>query len=120
MRSARIAAVVLACAASATAQDAEPAAPIRIGGVLYEKRETRAATREHMTEVLQPRKLDWGDWYLLTPFPYAGHNQYDLATVHPPEAELARMRAGGPGPDLEARYTGKQGLEVTWRPLGDI
>ncbi len=91
-----------------------------IDGHAYEKLETRAATYERMRALLQPEHARWGAWHLLSAFPYAGHGQDDLATELAPEAELARMAANGPGPDLSAVWAGKQGVEARWRPLGDV
>lgn len=91
-----------------------------IDGQPYEKLSTRKATLEHMRELLMPTPVTWGDWHLLSAFPYAGHGEDDLATVLAPEVELAHMAAGGPGPDLATVYTGKNGTEARWRNLGDV
>jgi len=91
-----------------------------IGGHPYAKLETRAATLARMLDLLVPEEGDWGTWHLLSPFPYAGHGQGDLATVLEPEAELSKMAAGGPGPDLAAVYAGKLDVEARWRELGEV
>ena len=83
-----------------------------IDGQPYEKLATRKATLAHMRDLLMPTAVKWGDWFLLSPFPYAGHGQDDLATVLAPEAELMHMTAGGPGPDLLTVYTGKNETEA--------
>lgn len=89
-----------------------------VGRVPYVKRATRAATDEAMREALQPTRATWGDFHALSPFPYAGHGQRDLATPFAPEEELERYRANGPGPDLARVYAGKRGATVAWRNLG--
>lgn len=54
----------------------------------------------------------WGPWFVVRPFDQpVGAKRIDLA--HEPERELSRMRAGGPGPDLARRFTGKVG-EIGW------
>ncbi len=89
-----------------------------VGGVPYVKQETRQATFEHMVAALIPQQVEWGDWYMLSPFPYAGHGKDDLATELEPEEELARMTAGGAGPDLERTFQGKQETAAKWRKMG--
>lgn len=91
-----------------------------IGSVPYQRLATRAATLERMLGLLQPQPARFGSWHLLSPFPFEGHGQGDLATVQAPEAELARMVAGGPGPDLTATYVGKKDVAVAWRELGRV
>jgi glucose/arabinose dehydrogenase len=89
-----------------------------VGRVPYTQLATRAETDAAMREALQPTRATWGDFHALTPFPYAGHGQRDLATPFPPEEELARYRANGPGPDLARVYAGKHGAPAAWRNLG--
>jgi len=121
-------AALAAVAATAAAASAQPApgqgaknpGPLMIGGVEYKKLETREATERRMMELLKPGRPRWGDWYMATPFPYDNLKGPRLAETNPPEAELTKMRAGGPGPDLKAEYTGKNGTKVTWRPLGAV
>ncbi len=91
-----------------------------VQGKPYEKLATREATLARMRKLLQPEEAVWGVWYLLSPFPYAGHEKNDLATALAPEAELLGLRANGPGPDLEAVYEGKNAVEARWRALGDV
>ncbi len=88
-----------------------------VGDVPYEALATREATEQAMLEQLQPTSVTWGEWYMASPFPYAGHGRDDLKTAYPPENELARMRAGK-APNLEAVYEGKSGVEVRWVPIG--
>ena len=109
--------VVGGLAAHAAAQQAQP---VVIAGVEYQKLESRAATEARMMSLLFPDSTAWGDWHMLAPFPYAGHGNDDLKTPLAPEAELAKMLAGGPGPDLSAVYTGKRGIEARWKSVGDI
>ncbi len=97
-----------------------PAADRTIAGVPYERLETREATRDTMLAKLMRTDMSWGDWYLLSPFPYAGHDQDDLRTPHPPEDELLALGPGDAGPDLERTWIGKYGVEARWRPLGRI
>ncbi|HEX9794385.1 MAG TPA: hypothetical protein VGC54_10420 [Planctomycetota bacterium] len=111
-------AFTLAACAFPAAQD--PAVPVRIGGVEYVRQADRASTRAFLLDALQPRRVVWGDWWLLSPFAYAGHGRDDLKTPQAPELELPKLRAGGAGPDLAASYRGKDGFAITWRPLGEI
>ena len=104
---------LLALASLAVAQDT-------IGDVPYERQATRAETLKHMLHVLAPSAGEWEDWHLLSPFPYEGHELGLLAKPLPPEDELAKMAAGGPGPDFAKRYVGKNGLDVAWLPQGDL
>ena len=91
-----------------------------VGGKPYTKRATRDRTRDAMMELLRPTRADFGDWYVLAPFPYAGHGRDDLARFHEPERDLVRMVPGGRGPDLYATYAGKNGAQVTWKRLGRV
>lgn len=91
--------------------------PVQIGGHRYVKLETRDATRDRMLDLLAPAAGRWSAWKVLSPFPYAGHGKDDLATALPPEASLARMKQNGPGPDLTATFTGKNGVHVSWKDL---
>lgn len=104
---------------SASAAGQGPGAPIKIGGVVYEKQGTREATELRMINLLNPDTGVWGSWYILAPFPAKGSGKKDLATVLAPEAELARMQANGPGPNLAAEYEGKGGFKARWRAIGD-
>ena len=92
----------------------------RIGGHAYEKQESRKATLRHMLDLLVPEGGSWGDWHVLSPFPYPSHGLGLLAQPLPPEDELERMAHGGPGPDLSRTYVGKKELEVGWEPMGVI
>lgn len=104
----------------ALASSAGLAQDVRIGGVRYERMETREQTREAMIARLMPWRVEWGEWYLLSPFPYAGHNRDDLKTPHAPEEELANMGANEAGPGLERTWEGRDGNPQRWRPLGRI
>ena len=99
---------------------AQDASDETIEGHPYRRLATREATLERMEALLRPQLAEWGEWYLASPFPYAGHDRGDLATFRAPERELASMAAGGPGPDLEATFAGKDGTEVRWRSLGKV
>lgn len=99
-------------------QGAANPGPVMIGGVEYKKLESREATEKRMVELLRPGRPKWGDWYMATPFPYDNVKGPRLAEANPPEAELSTMRPGGPGPDLKAEFTGKNGTKVAWRPIG--
>lgn len=93
---------------------------ITFGEVPYEKLATREATEQSMIAKLA-RQMDvqWGPWYLLSPFP--GNDQDgSLVRPLPPEDELPRMVPGGPGPDLTRQYDGKRGLKPKWTELGVI
>ena len=91
----------------------------QIGGYEYQALDTREATRAAMLDQIYPAALDWGEWHMLAPFPFAGHGN-DFAVEHPPETELSRMTANGPGPDLTRAWKDKDGLDATWQPLGEI
>ena len=95
------------------------AAQETVGEVPYRKLGSREATRAAILRALGPDPVEWGEWYLCAPFPYAGHGRDDLRTPHAPEAELAKMRADRPL-DLDATYSGKKGVEVRWEPLGRV
>jgi len=99
---------------------AVPAPQDEVGGVPYERRETRAATLEHVRSLMNPSDVRWGSWYAISPFPYAGHGQDALKDAWGPEAELRALAAGGAGPDLARTYPGKNGVEAAWRELGDV
>jgi hypothetical protein len=67
--------------------------------------------------VLAPsaRGQTWGKWYVLGPFDHSrGADNVDEDT--PLERSLARMHAGGVGPDLDASYAGKAG-KIGWKPI---
>lgn len=87
-------------------------------GVSYEKLATRAASEAAALASVRPFEPAWSEWHLLGPFAFAGHDRDDLAVPRAPEAELAQLRAGGPGPELQRSYAGKDGAELRWRPLG--
>ncbi len=58
----------------------------------------------------------WGKWSALGPFEHSrGAENIDEDT--PLERSLARMHAGGIGPDLSATYPGKGGTKVAWKPI---
>ena len=90
-----------------------------VEGVPYQRLDSREATRRRMLDALTPSSGDWGEWFLASPFAYAGHDRGALSIPAPPEAELSRMRAGGVGPDLSASYAGRDGQRVSWQSLGD-
>ncbi len=93
------------------------AAQVDFGPYKYEKRATRLLTEQHMIDVIQNRpEMEWGPWFLLTPFP--GDEKGMMALEHGPEAELSKMAAGGPGPNLQAAYEGKNKIKTTWRDIG--
>lgn len=108
------AAGLLVAALPATAQ-------VSIGGKPYTRLESRAATREAMVAQLTGVAATWGDWHMLAPLDHPGGAK-DVATPAGPEAELVKLRAGAPGPDLAATYPGKGG-PAAWRivePRPDI
>ncbi len=94
--------------------------PLVIAGHAYEKLESRQATLDRMIDLLTPEKGTWGDWHLLSPFPYKGHGQRDLYTRHAPEDELDRLRANDPGPDFSRSYTGKNGAPAAWSRVDGV
>jgi len=113
--SARLLGLLAVCSLAA----ATPAwAQVDFGNVKYEKLETRAKTEERMIAQLQQLPdVQWGDWSLLSPFD--GNERGTLAKALPPEDEIAKMNAGGPGPDLTKGYKGKNGMDVKWIPFGN-
>lgn len=106
--------------ASATAWGQGGSGPVMIGGHPYEKLATREETERRMVSLINPTYAEWGRFHMLGPFPYKGHGQNDLRTVHEPESELSKMRPGGPGPDLAGTYAGKEGTTASWREIGEI
>ena len=99
------------------------AAPIgndeTIGGEIYEALDTRAATKKRMLDLLTPEAGDWGDFHVLSPFPFEGFGSGDLERPQGPEDELAaRHVPNGPGADLERVHAGRDGRELGWEPLG--
>ena len=111
--------ILLVSPAAAQPPQGQSSGPPMVGSVEYKKLETREATERRMLGLLNPAAGEWGPWYVLSPFPYHIQNGPKLADAHPPEAELQKMRANGPGPDLQAEYAGKNGTPATWRPVGD-
>ncbi|HZW09704.1 MAG TPA: hypothetical protein VFF69_07355 [Phycisphaerales bacterium] len=93
---------------------------IDFGPVEYRALGTREQTEQAMIAALTDQAdLAWGPWYILSPFP-GNDRDGSLKAPLPPEQELARMGAGGAGPDLGAVYQGKRGVEAAWRELGVI
>lgn len=97
----------------------EPVHAERVGGFPYQRLATRALTLEAMLDRIAPEAGGrWGEWHLLTAFPYAGHRENDLERALEPESELDRLALDGPGPDFARVYPGKDGSEARWRALG--
>jgi hypothetical protein len=90
----------------------------KVGKVAYAKLATREETEAAMFDALRPGRVQFGDFWLLSPFDYAGHDKNDLARYRGPQDELARCGANGPGPDLSKAWTGKRGVEARWQNLG--
>lgn len=91
---------------------------IDFGNIQYEKLATRAATEAAMLDKLANQTpIQWTPWMALTPFP--GGEKGWLDRPQQPEEELGKMAAGGPGPDLSKKYTGKQGREIGWVKISD-
>lgn len=90
----------------------------KVGKAEYVKLATREATEAAMFDALRPGRAAFGDFWLLSPFDYAGHGQGDLARHRGPEDELARCAANGAGPDLSKAWPGKAGVDARWRNLG--
>lgn len=109
----------LLSAAGALAIAATAFAQVDFGRVKYEKLATRRDTEQRMLDELQSRaNIEWGEWYVLSPF--RGRASGMLRPPLPPEDELTKMTANGPGPDLKAEYTGKRDMKITWKSLGHI
>ena len=92
----------------------------QIGGKPYERLATREATERRMRELLQPAVASFGEGWVLAPFPYAGFEKGELARPEAVESELAKMAAGGPGPDLAKTYVGKKNTQAAWRKAGPV
>ena len=90
---------------------------IDLGNIEYRKLETRAPRAAMLDKMMNQTPIRWSPWMVLTPFP--GNEKGFLARPLPPEDELPKMSAGGAGPDLQAKYIGKQNREITWRKLSD-
>jgi hypothetical protein len=107
---------VLWAAVAAGVAAAPGASQVVIGGKPYVRLESRARTREAMLGQLTGVDVSWGAWSVLAPIDHpAGAGRIEQA--YPPEDELAKMGAGGPGPDLGAAYEGKGGKRIGWRPI---
>jgi hypothetical protein len=92
-------------------------AQVDFGPYKYEKRATRLLTEQRMIDVIQNRpEMEWGPWYLLSPFP--GDEAGMLANDFGPEVQIPRMIAGGPGPNLQTSYDGKNGVKAAWLDIG--
>ncbi|MAB79676.1 MAG: hypothetical protein CMJ89_10035 [Planctomycetes bacterium] len=114
MRVLRLLAAALTLIGPVPAQEAQES----VGGVPYERLESREATETRMLSLLLPGRARWGDWYSLAPFPFVGHGADDLKTAHAPESELAQMIDGGPGPDLARAYSAKDEVQASWKNRG--
>jgi type 1 glutamine amidotransferase len=110
--------ILFAMILGATAPNVAPQQE-RADEIPYTRLETRRATRAAVLRALSPAPVEWGEWFLCGPFPYAGHGRDDLRTPRGPEVELAKMRAGV-ALDLDAVYTGKKGVDAPWAPLGRV
>ncbi len=91
---------------------------IVILGVPYEKLATRDQTEQRILQAVQPSSVVWGDWHVITPFRFAKPGELSLHA--PPEDDLPRMTARGPGPDLSVPLAGRDGQPVSWRNIGKI
>jgi hypothetical protein len=109
-------AILGVCVAVAAQQ---PAGLTKIGPAEYKKLETREATELAVMKALRPGRPGWGEFYIITPFPYDNRRGPKLKDTNPPESELSKMRAGGPGPDLNAEYEGKNGGKLKWSSIGN-
>lgn len=109
--------VLLGCSLLATGTRAQED---QVGAAVYRRLTTRAASERAVLDQLAPEAGVWGQFFLASPFPYAGHGSDDLLTAHGPQDELDAMVPGGPGPDLARTFTGKAGTAVAWEPLGDV
>jgi hypothetical protein len=91
-------------------------AQVVIGTKPYTKLATREATREAMLAALNGVEVTWGQWQMLSPLDLP-EGAKGVEKAFPPEDELSKMLVGGPGPDLKAKYAGKNGAEVAWREV---
>lgn len=107
-------AVLMACGVTAPAAAQQE---IDFGDVEYQRLDTREQTEQRMIAALTKQlQAEWGPWHILGPFT-GTDDPGEVGRVLPPEAELARMAAGGAGPDLNATYEGKRGTEIGWKQL---
>jgi hypothetical protein len=94
-------------------------AQVDFGPLKYEKLATKRETEQRMLTLLQNKvPVQWGEWWILSPFD--GRERGTLGKPLPPEEELEKMRAGGPGPDLRKEYEGKRNTKPAWKSLGQI
>lgn len=95
-------------------------APIMIQGKPYEKLATRKETEDRMLDMLVANRVKWGDWHVASYFPFTDSwkTRGFLSKPLGPEEELAKMAAGGPGPDLSKTYVGKDSTPVAWQNIG--
>src|ERR1043165_1154171 len=91
-------------------------AQVTIAGKPYQERETRAATRDAVMRQITGVGADWGSWSLLAPLDHPPGSK-NIDAKFPPEDELGRMKAEGPGPDLKANYADKSGKQTSWRTV---
>ncbi len=113
-------AVSIAAVEPGDAPPQDGSAKYMIGNIEYKKLATRQESEERVMRLIFPDQPAWGPWSMLVGFEYESKPGKNLAAVLPPEAELTKMSAGGPGPDLSKEYTGKQSRKLAWSPLGDI
>ncbi|MBI4613325.1 MAG: hypothetical protein HY720_06910 [Planctomycetes bacterium] len=77
-------------------------AAAQVEGLDYVKKETREETRKTTLARYVP-EMDWGDWYIIGPFPNPG--RAGLGLVYPPELEI----------DLAKSYPVRNGRTVSWK-----
>ncbi len=113
----RLPRVCLLSLAGCLAVASDSLAQVDFGRVKYEKLATRRETEQRMLMQLQnTAPVEWSEWWILSAFD--GRERGTLANVLPPEEELKKMNAGGPGPDMKATYKGKRDMDVTWKSMG--
>lgn len=64
----------------------------------------------------QESSVEWGPWWVLLPFEHnAGAS--NISKSHAPEKKLKTWRAGSSGPNLNAKFKGRDKREITWRQV---
>jgi len=97
--------IVIACSvALAAVVNIPSAAQERPVDFKYIKKETREASRDATLAQYMP-VLQWGSWFVAAPFDDVGFKKHNV--VYPPELAV----------DLNATYSGKNGVQVTWKQL---
>jgi len=58
--------------------------------------------------------VEWGPWWVLLPLDHPPGSA-QIGKSYAPEKKSKRFKANGEGPDLEQKFRGKDGRDLTWR-----